>query len=291
MQSMTGFGRAEAEKNGVRFETQVRALNQRFFELKLNLPRGWGEYENEIRKLVQEVVSRGRVEVFMRRIAMRPPSTRLVVNNDLAAQYLGELERIGKRFRLDGKVGVEAILSRPEIFQVIEEGDGAKSEAELSFATLKRALKALQADRLREGRALRTDMEQCLKRVETARSEVKQLAEASRRAIMENFQSRVRELLANLPLDERRLYEEASSAAQRADISEELARLATHLHGLRELLSRKGPVGKSIEFLLQELNREANTIGAKSQNAALSRVAISIKGELEKMREQVQNVE
>jgi uncharacterized protein (TIGR00255 family) len=291
MRSMTGFGRAEVEKNGVRFDAQVRALNQRFFELKLNLPRGWGEHENEIRKLVQGVVARGRVEVFVRRIALRPPSTRLVVNHDLAAQYLSELKRIGKEFRLDGEVGVGAILSRPEIFQVVEEDDGAKSEAELSIATLKRALKAMEADRIREGKALRADMEQCLKRVEAARIEIKRLAEESRRMIVENFQGRVRELLVNLPVDEGRLYEEASSAAQRADISEELARLETHLHGLKELFGRRGPVGKSIEFLLQELNREANTIGSKSQNAVLSRVAISIKGELEKMREQVQNVE
>src|SRR5271166_34343 len=171
MRSMTGFGRAEAERNGVRFDAQVRALNQRFFELKLNLPRGWGEYENEIRKLVQEVVARGRVEVLVRRIALRPSSSRLVVNNDLAAQYLSELKRIGKEFRLDGEVGVGAILSRPEIFQVVEEEDGTKSEAELSLATLKRALKVMEAVRVREGKALRADMEQCLKRVAAARIE------------------------------------------------------------------------------------------------------------------------
>ncbi len=108
---------------------------------------------------------------------------------------------------------------------------------------------------------------------------------------MRNFEARIRELLAELPVNEKRLYEEASIASQHGDITEEMTRLRTHLEGLEGLLDRKGPVGKSIEFLLQEINREVNTMGSKSQNAALSQVTVEVKGEAEKMREQVQNVE
>jgi uncharacterized protein (TIGR00255 family) len=117
------------------------------------------------------------------------------------------------------------------------------------------------------------------------------LAEQTRAEIMQNFQRRIRELLAELPVNEKRLYEEASSASQHGDISEEITRLRTHLDGLKSLLRRKEQVGKSIEFLLQEINREVNTMGSKSQNAALSQVTIEVKAEAEKMREQVQNVE
>jgi uncharacterized protein (TIGR00255 family) len=120
---------------------------------------------------------------------------------------------------------------------------------------------------------------------------IEKLADESRSAIRTSFESRVRELLGDLPVNEKRLYEEASNAAQHGDISEEITRLRVHLQALRALLSRKGPVGKSIEFLLQEINREVNTMGAKSQNAALTQITIEMKGEVEKMREQVQNVE
>ncbi len=291
MHSMTGFGRAELESGGVRIEAQVRALNQRFFELKLNLPRGWGEWEAEMRKLVQAVVARGRVEVFIRRTALRPPPTRLIVNHELAAQYVKELQRLGRKLGLGGQPGVEAILQRPEIFRIVEDEGEERSEAALGMRALGRALKVLQADRKREGISLRRDFETRIGHLERFRSEIARLAEQSRATIIANFQAKVRELLANSPVDERRLYEEASNAAQRADISEELTRLETHIPALRQLLIRKDPVGKPIEFLLQELNREVNTIGAKSQNAALSHIAVEAKGEIEKMREQVQNIE
>ena len=121
MRSMTGFGRAELERGGVQVVAEVRALNQRFFELKLNLPRGWGEHEAEIRKIVQEVVERGRIELFIRCVALKPPPARLRVNDELAANYVAELRRLGKTLRLDGALGMDVVMQRPEIFQVVEE--------------------------------------------------------------------------------------------------------------------------------------------------------------------------
>lgn len=291
MQSMTGFGRARIERNGVRVETEIKSLNQRFFELKLNLPRGWAAHEAEIRKQVQAAVARGRVEVMVRRVTLKAPPARLIVNHGLVAQYLKEVETIGKRMGINGKSTLDAILQRPEIFQIVEDDREADADVKLAFQAMARAIKILIADRAREGKSLKRDLAERLARIEAGRREITKLAEESRAAIVASFQGRVKELLAELPLDERRLYEEASIAAQRADVSEELTRLAAHLKGLGELLARPGAVGKPIEFLLQEVNREVNTIGSKSQNAALSRVAVTLKGELEKMREQVQNVE
>lgn len=290
MQSMTGFGRAAAERAGVRVEAEVRTVNQRFFELKLNIPRTWAEREAEIRKLVQGVVSRGRAEVTLRRTALTPTPARLLVNHRLAAQYVDQLRRLGKELGIDAAPRIEALLQRPEIFQVIEEERNEEGEFRLAFRALGAALKALNAERAREGRSLKRDMARRLVRIEAARRRIARIAEQSRATIIANFQARVRELLES-PIDERRLYEEASTAAQRADISEELVRLDTHLRALGEIIGRPGAVGKSIEFLLQEVNREVNTIGSKSQNAALSRLTVDVKGELEKMREQVQNVE
>ena len=288
---MTGFGRGEIERAGVRVVAEIRCLNQRFLELKLNLPRGWGEYEAEIRKTIQAAVARGRVELFIKCTALKAPPARLEVNENLAAQYVAELRRLGKRLHLAGEPGIDAILNRPEIFHVVEEETDRRPAVKLAMAAIKGALKALDAERVREGLSLRRDFGERVKRIHDALPRIERLAEETRVEVMKTFEARIRELLAALPVNEKRLHEEASIASQHGDISEEITRLKTHLEGLEGLLDRKGPIGKAIEFLLQEINREVNTMGSKSQNAALSQVTVEVKAEAEKMREQVQNVE
>jgi uncharacterized protein (TIGR00255 family) len=291
MRSMTGFGRALVERNGIQVTAEIRALNQRFFELKLSLPRSWGEYEADIRKLIQNRVARGRVELFVKAVSVRAPAARLQVNEKLANQYVEQLRRLAKRLHLNGNPGIDAILNRPEIFHVVEEERDASDAPRLGMVAIQQALKLLDMERMREGTSLKKDFSARVKRIRTAIPKIERLSEQTRAEIMKTFQNRVRELLANLPVNEKRLYEEASSASQHGDISEEITRLKTHLDGLHELLRREGPVGKSIEFLLQEINREVNTMGSKSQNAALSHLTVAVKAEAEKMREQVQNVE
>lgn len=288
---MTGFGRAEVERGGIQATAEVRSLNQRFLELKLNVPRGWGEHEAEVRRLVQAVVARGRVEVFLRYVAVGPPRARLQVNDELAARYVAELRRLGKKLSLEGHPGIEVILQRPEIFQVSETEIESRHAVPVSLAALKKALRTLDTERAREGAALKRDFTARVAKIEASIPELQRLADHSRQAILENFQKRIGELLEGLPHNERRIYDEAASAAQHADITEELTRLRAHLQGLRALLGRAGPIGKPIEFLLQEINREVNTVGAKSQSAPLSRLTVDLKGEVEKLREQVQNVE
>jgi uncharacterized protein (TIGR00255 family) len=287
---MTGFGRAELVRNGFHILAEIRALNQRFFELKLNLPRSWGEQEGEIRKIVQSVVARGRVEVFVRCTRIGPTKSKLQVNDELARMYIRELRRLGRVLKLDGKLELEAILQRPEVFHVIEEEE-PHFGAELGIEALRRALKTVESERVREGRALKRDFETRLKMLALAIPRLDELAEEARTMVRANFETRIRELLAELPVNEKRLYEEASAAAQHGDITEEMIRLRVHLDAMGALVKRTGPIGKSIEFLLQEINRELNTMGAKAQDAKMSQITVEMKGEVEKMREQVQNVE
>jgi uncharacterized protein (TIGR00255 family) len=288
---MTGFGRAELVRDGMHIVAETRALNQRFFELKLNLPRAWGQHEAEVRKIIQSVVSRGRVEVFIRYARVGPAKSKLQVNDELARMYVRELRRLGRSLKLDGKLGLEAILQRPEVFHVIEEEEEPHFGPKLGLEALRRALKTLETERVREGRALRRDFEMRLKTLTTAIPRMDELAAEARTVIRANFEARIRELMAELPVNEKRLYEEASAAAQHGDITEEMTRLRVHLDAMGTLLKRAGPIGKSIEFLLQEINRELNTMGAKAQSARMSQITIEMKGEVEKMREQVQNVE
>jgi uncharacterized protein (TIGR00255 family) len=288
---MTGFGRAELIRGGVQVVVEVRSLNQRFFELKTNLPRGWGEREGEIRKLVQEHVERGRVEVFIRVILTKPARVNLRVNEELARSYVMELRRLGRKLGLEGELGIETVLQRPEIFQVAEQEQDPEAGVELAQEALRKAVTTLDRERAREGRELRRDFEGRLKRISMALPRIEELAAKARTAITANFNLRMRELLAEAPINEKRLYEDALSAAHHGDISEEMTRLRVHLKAMGPLLGRPGTVGKAIEFLLQEMGREINTIGAKSQDAQMSQIAVEMKGEIEKMREQVQNVE
>ena len=286
MRSMTGFGRARAERGGLQVLAEVRSLNQRFLEIKLNLPRGWSDQETELRKLIGATVSRGRIEAAVRSVGPKAGG-RLMVNDNLARSYIEELRKLKKRLALEGEPGVEALLGRPEIFQVTEAEVDITPELALGHKAIAAALKALDAERVREGRTLKSDLAGRLAKIQTHIKDIARLAEESHRAIIANFQSRVRDLLgtpANSEVrlvDEKRLYEDATGAAQRADISEELSRLRSHLQALGELFSRPGAVGKEIEFWLQEVGREVNTVGSKSQNPALSRVTVAIKGELE----------
>jgi len=291
MRSMTGFGRAELVRNGIHIVAEIRAVNQRFFELKLNLPRTWGEHEGGIRKIVQSLVSRGRVEVFVRYTRLGPSKSELQVNDELARMYIRELRRLGRILKLDGKLGLDAVLQRPEVFHVIEEDEEPHFGAELGIEALRRALKTMESERAREGRALKRDFEMRLKMLASAIPRMDELAAQTRSVIRANFETRIRQLLAELPVNEKRLYEEASAAAQHGDITEEMTRLRVHLDAMSTLLKRSGPIGKSIEFLLQEINRELNTIGAKAQDAKMSQITVEMKGGVEKMREQVQNVE
>ncbi|MGH7865425.1 MAG: YicC family protein, partial [Candidatus Binataceae bacterium] len=262
MRSMTGFGRAALERAGTRAIAEVRALNQRFFELKLNLPRGWGEYESEMRRMIQSVVSRGRVEVFIKCTVLQPPPVQLQVNDQLAALYVGALRRLGKRLNLAGAPGVEVIMHRPEIFHVIEEDADPRHGVRLGVATLARALRALEVERVREGRSLRRDFAARIRKLSTALPKIERLAAHTRSEAAANFQKRIRDLLDPVPINEKRLYEDAAAAANHGDITEEITRLRIHLDALRGLIGRAAPVGKSIEFLLQEVNREVNTMGA-----------------------------
>jgi uncharacterized protein (TIGR00255 family) len=292
MRSMTGFGRGSVERDGVRMVAEIRCLNQRFFELKLSLPRGWGEHEAQVRTLVRNTVARGRVEVFLRFVAVKPPPVRLEVNEKLAKLYVAELRRLGKQLDLNDRLRLESMTQRPEIFHIIEdENDQVVHGIKLGFEAFESALKKLEAERIREGNSLKRDFSRRIKKILAAMPKIEKLSSRVRTEVLSGFRELVKELLAETPVNEKRLYQGAAGVAQRGDVTEELTRLRIHLDALAELLDRDEPTGKSIEFLLQEINREMNTMGSKSQNAGLSQLIIEVKGEAEKMREQVQNVE
>jgi uncharacterized protein (TIGR00255 family) len=292
MKSMTGFGAGRVPAPGGHLSVEIKSVNSRFLELRLGLPREQQALEGELRRLVQSKIERGRVEVSVRREGRAKRANRIEVDLKLAHEVADAWSKVSRALRIDGPIDLGFLRSASgEIVRSVEEApDPAADEKSLRKA-LDRALVAHDRDRCREGRHLRRDMGERLKNLMALRRRAAKLAAAARPELLKKLRKRIDDLAPGHGAEPGRLVQEVALAVDRADVSEELARLESHFDALRKLLSASEPVGKRIEFLLQEILREVNTIGSKANQLALTEVVLEAKGEIEKLREQVANVE
>ncbi|RMF20327.1 MAG: YicC family protein [Deltaproteobacteria bacterium] len=290
MRSMTGYGAASAEAGGVRLTAEVRSVNHRHLDVKVSAPREYAPWEADIRKAVGARLGRGRVEVSLTRAAERGPA-RVVVRQEVAEHYVRAMRDLKRRFSLEGDVDLGLIASRHDVFESVERKSDRRRERELLDRVLDRALAAHVRERTREGMHLRRDMERRVRVLARLRREMVRAARRVGPRMRERMQARLEEVLGADVIDPARLVHEVAIQVDRCDVTEELVRLESHLLSLGGLLREDGPVGKRIEFLLQEVHREVNTIGSKAGDLDLTRLVLDAKAELEKLREQVQNVE
>lgn len=302
MRSMTGYGAAVRERGSVRVAVEVRSLNQRFLEVRLTGPREYGPLEGELRGIVRSRVARGRVEVNVSRTGdlgarggrQRRRVTgglRVCVDEALARAYVSALRRLGRKLGLAGELGIDVLRSLPGVVEVSEVPVDLRRERPVVLAALRAALGAFDRERRREGDNLRRDMAARVRRLKRLAAEMGRRVPRAEAALGHRHRERLGRLLDRGEVDPARLAQEAAMLVARSDVSEELVRLASHLSALGAALARRGAVGKQIEFILQELVREANTIGAKAGDLGLGELVLEAKGEIEKLREQVQNVE
>lgn len=293
IRSMTGFGRAEAAGDQHLVTVEVRSVNHRHLDLAVRLPASLAGLEADARRRVQARLERGRVEVA---VVVAPAGGRPVpevrVDRELARRYAAEARVLAEQLGLDDRPPLGWLLERPGVVQ-LEEARPADPAALAPLVTeaLDRALDELLARRAAEGAALASDLRalraELLAGLPVMAARVP--AAAARRE--ERLRERLRALLADTPVDETRIATEVAVWAQKTDVSEELARLRVHLDEVAALLDKGGPVGRPLDFLIQELNRELNTLGAKADDLELSQAVLAARGLLEKMREQVQNLE
>ncbi len=292
MKSMTGYGRGEASQSGFKITIEAASVNRKQSELAINLARGLENLEPRIRDEVNKRVSRGRLNVRVSWHAGENGSSAARVNLPLARNYAKELGRLARDLKLAGEVTLDTLLRIPG---VIESGDDG-SHAEEFWPAVEKALRAamdsLVKMREREGAHLASDLKS---RVGTLRESVDRVAKGAPEMVeryREQLRERVRKAGLETPApDDERLLKEIVYFADRSDISEELTRLQSHFKQFDSLVKSKEPVGRTLDFLAQELNREVNTIGSKCTDGAISREVVNMKAELEKFREQVQNVE
>ena len=290
---MTGFGAATmrlgARSRGT-VSIEIKSVNQRFLDLKLSLPKEYAAWESEVRKLVQERVGRGRVEIYVGRTVAGDDRPRVEVDEDLARAYVDQWRRLKRRLRLAGEVDLSLLKGIPDLYRAREATAVPEGERAVLVRALSRVLQELDASRLREGKHLADDMRARIRALDKLASGMAERAEASRHDTRRRIEERMRELVAG-KFDEGRILQEAAFLAERSDVTEEVVRLKSHLGALRDLLDSEETVGKRIDFLLQEVQREVNTVASKSSDLELTHLAVDAKGEVEKIREQVQNVE
>ncbi len=293
IKSMTAFGRGEVETEGQKWVVELRTLNHRFLELSLNLPKRLWALEDRVRKLVRGRISRGRVEMQLLWESLGDRGLTLRLDQGLLDEARLILQSLMHAADVQEPLRLEHFLPFADVIVARErETQDLEETWELVSQVVTQALEALEAMRVQEGAALAADLGEHL---ETVRRELERI-QAQAPLLPQMWREKVATRLAELfpegaPLDETRLAQELAFLADRRDISEELARMASHVGQFGETLTADGPVGRKQEFLLQEMLREVNTMGSKAQDLTISQAVLEIKGALERLREQVQNIE
>ena len=298
--SMTGYAQARVEQDGWSLRISLRSVNHRFLDLHLRLPEGFELFESRIRQILRERVPRGHIDVTVHFEPVGPAAVQ--VNRELAEAYLKAAEDLRRKFSMRTEPDLVAILRLPGVIAdsgglggKLEEDEQERLGAQVA-ACLGQALERLDEMRRSEGRLLAEEMSRRLGRIAEHAARIETLAERSRPAYARQLEARLKELLGALPLDPARVAQEAALLAERGDISEELARLRSHVDQFHKLLAGAGERGKKLDFLLQEMQREANTMlsktpGIEAEGLAITDLALEVKSEIEKLREQAQNVE
>ncbi|HEX9241963.1 MAG TPA: YicC/YloC family endoribonuclease [Anaeromyxobacter sp.] len=290
IRSMTGFGAGHGASAGEALDVEVRSVNHKFCEVKVRLPRELASLEVEAARQVRERLARGGVDVSVRRAGV---AGGLVprVDLELAAAYARAYEELRARLGLAGAPTVADVASADGVMKLEERTLDPEAAREALRAALGAALDGLVAMRAREGEALARDLEARLSVVEGLVARAAALVPRSVEHLRARLSERVEELTRGVPLDPARLAQEVALLADRTDVTEEVTRLGSHLDQARALLRSGEPAGRKLDFLVQEMHREVNTVGSKSQSAEIAAIVVSAKAEVERLREQVQNVE
>ena len=290
MKSMTGFGRASLESNGKNYIIEIKTVNNKYSDITVKSPKRLSFMEDRIRKQIANRITRGKVEVSVSFFDFSNKSKNVVLNKEIAKEYIKQLKEIADENNLSENISVVEIAKLPDILNSID-SDNDEEIASEALQCLNMALDSLIEMRKAEGENIKQDL---LVRIERVQNLVDKIAENSKGIVEEyvsKLEKRVKEILKTDVVDENRIAQEAVIYADKTSIEEELTRLNSHIVQFKELVNSDGPVGKKLDFMIQEMNRETNTIGSKAGSGEITKAVIDLKVELEDIREQIQNIE
>ena len=290
MKSMTGFGRASLESNGKNYIIEIKTVNNKYSDITVKSPKRLSFMEDKIRKQIANRITRGKVEVSVSFFDFSNKSKNVVLNKEIAKEYIKQLREIADENNLSENISVVEIAKLPDILNSID-SDNDEEIASEALQCLNMALDSLIEMRKAEGENIKQDL---LERIERVQNLVDKIAENSKGIVEEyvsKLEKRVKEILKTDVVDENRIAQEAVIYSDKTSIEEELTRLNSHIVQFKELVNSDGPVGKKLDFMIQEMNRETNTIGSKAGSGEITKAVIDLKVELEDIREQIQNIE
>jgi len=291
VKSMTGFGRSSEQINNLDVTVEIRAVNHRYFEFNCRIPRVYQFLEDTLKALCQKSITRGKVELSVMIEDNSENSTVVEVNEAYANAYIGALKLLSKKYRVKNDIKASVLAQNNEIFKTRRTVLPDEQVEEAVTVVAEKAIESFIAMRETEGERLKADI---LSRTGTILSKVEAVEERSPetvKAYREKLEQKVRDLLEDAKVDEQRLITETAIFADKVAVDEETVRLRSHIKQLCSLLEGNEPVGKKLDFIVQEMNRETNTIGSKAQDIEIAHIVVDIKSEIEKIREQIQNIE
>ncbi len=291
IKSMTGFGRCEVTGRERKITVEMKSVNHRYLDVSIKMPKKLNFFENAIRTELKNYISRGKVDIFITYEDYSEGSGSLKYNKALAAEYLGYLRQMAEEFGLDDDVRVSTLSRYPEVFLMEEQNIDEEELWKDLQGALKGAAENFVKARIAEGENLRRDLDS---KLDVMLEHVDFITERSPKLIeeyREKLREKVRELLEDVRIDENRLYMEVTIFADKVCVDEELVRLRSHVESTKQALASGGSIGRKLDFIAQEMNREANTILSKANDLEISARAIELKNEIEKVREQIQNIE
>lgn len=291
IKSMTGYGRAQGSFSGGDITVEVKSVNNRYLDCGVKLPRGYVYLEEGVKSQVQKAISRGKVDVFITINAAGADNVKISVNEPVAKGYIDAMHRLVQEYGIQDDISASAISRFSDVF-LVEKQEQDENEVKSAISgVVAEALGAFDAMRTREGEALKTDLLQKAEGILTLVSKVEERSPITVKAYRERLTAKMQEVLEDRQIDEARIIQEAAIYADKVAVDEETVRLRSHVDQLQNMLSEGGVIGRKLDFLMQEMNREANTIGSKGNDVEQARNVVSIKSELEKIREQIQNIE
>ena len=291
IKSMTGYGRAQGSFSGGDITVEIKSVNNRYLDCGVKLPRGYAYLEEGVKSQVQKAISRGKVDVFITINAAGADNVKISVNEPVAKGYIDAMHRLVQEYGIQDDISASTISKFSDVF-LVEKQEQDENEVKSAISSVvAEALGAFDAMRTREGEALKTDLLQKAEGILTLVSKVEERSPITVKAYRERLTAKMQEVLEDRQIDEARIIQEAAIYADKVAVDEETVRLRSHVDQLQNMLSEGGVIGRKLDFLMQDMTREANTIGSKGNDVEQARNVVSIKSELEKIREQIQNIE
>ena len=290
MKSMTGYGRANLEIENRSYQVEIKSVNHKFCDINIKMPKELLFLENEIKKEITKYVARGKIDVYIAFQEQGINNSAIQLNKIAIEQYLQEIQKLSQYSQIDTKINVAELLRLPNVMQAQNEEVGENVKQELLSCVNVATMRLIEM-RSKEGEELRKDLEKRMIQLEEKQNEFYALTTGLIEDFVVKLRERVKEILQEQPIDETRIATEAVIFADKSSIEEELTRLKSHIEQAKQMLKEEKPVGKKMDFLIQEMNRETNTIGSKSIKLEITNLVITIKTMLEDIREQIQNIE